>query len=652
MQIIQVIIKNFRCIKEAKFYPDKNSVLLGPNNSGKTAILEALNLLLNPEISYRNHSIDENDFYKRNYWIPPITVASSIQPTTAATSDSNNLGIPIENAESTETSNSNISEILTEQSTRSNEVSSTTEQTTASIQVQPKIYIEVIIIKLSTEDEDVFSDFLVPWDAEKKEVLERSDEDRDPFEGKEKAIRVFFEAWYSEEEDDFLFITKFLREVSIPHDECEDFTRNHKRQIGFLIYRDFRGLTRPITLETATLFGRLLQSQNVIPKNFEKVFSELSNILYPIVNEPDFISLLNSYKSELELFMPLSQQESSALSFDLTDRTRSVIKEITQLYSKDDIYLPMQKSGAGTRSLAILAMLTLIMRRRGRGILALEEPETFLFPHAQRRVIDECLELSDQLFVTTHSPFVLERIPVEGVGRVHRDLNGLVSWQPIRTENVKKINLYSRRLKEVHCEALMGKGVLVVEGNSDRWWLLGASRVLNKKTFDNFRLESFELQGISVVSADTNGDILKLCEFFKEAGIVAIGLFDQINDTGLLDNIYTSELPCIFLWGDGIEKILSEELPLDVLKKLLTEAPHSTQQLLSTISVNAMNENNIRYEAFNKLKNEKGSASMHDWLINLLDDTTIPLTLKRIVYLVNSHISNLLMLNMRSICKG
>ena len=57
--------------------------------------------------------------------------------------------------------------------------------------------------------------------------------------------------------------------------------------------------------------------------------------------------------------------------------------------------------GAGTRSLAILAILTLIMRRRQRGILALEEPETFLFPHAQRRVMDECLDLADQTFVTT-----------------------------------------------------------------------------------------------------------------------------------------------------------------------------------------------------------------------------------------------------------
>jgi putative ATP-dependent endonuclease of OLD family len=48
----------------------KNNVLLGPNNTGKTAVLEALNLALNPAIGTRWKVLDENDFFERNYWPP------------------------------------------------------------------------------------------------------------------------------------------------------------------------------------------------------------------------------------------------------------------------------------------------------------------------------------------------------------------------------------------------------------------------------------------------------------------------------------------------------------------------------------------------------------------------------------------------------
>lgn len=358
MRIARVRISNFRCIQRAELFPVRHNVLLGPNNTGKTAVLEALNLLLNPE---GPTAVDENDFYNRLYSGPEVTesegqVAEAESPSTQAAEP-------------------------------------------------PTISVEAVLTGLTQEDEELFKANLVPWREAEKQVVEATAEGEDPFVGAALAIRVVFEAWYDSDEDAFRSRTYFLRTPGLDRDMCDEFTRRHKRQIAFLIYRDFRGLTRPITLEPRTLFSRLLQSQGIVPRHFEQVLGRMQGALDPMVGESDFIALLNSYKAEMERFLPLSVAETSAMTFEVTDRTRSRLKDVTQLYVRDELPLPLQKMGAGTRSLAILAMLTLIMRRRQRGILALEEPETFLFPHAQRRVIDECLALADQTFVTTHSPF-------------------------------------------------------------------------------------------------------------------------------------------------------------------------------------------------------------------------------------------------------
>ena len=69
-------------------------------------------------------------------------------------------------------------------------------------------------------------------------------------------------------------------------------------------------------------------------------------------------------------------------------------------------------------------------------------------------MIDECLALATQTFVTTHSPFVLERLPVEAVGRIERSSDGTLRWIPLSTARLQNVNLYTRRLRSSHAEAL------------------------------------------------------------------------------------------------------------------------------------------------------------------------------------------------------
>lgn len=590
MRIVRLRIQNFRCIKVAEIFPIKHNVLLGPNNTGKTAVLEALNLLLNPETSLRWTAIDENDFFNREY----VSVAANGQIVPAEASPASDVA----HAASGE---------------------------------PPAITVEAVLSDLSPQDEDVFSDHLVPWKPDSRAIVESSPEGVDPFENAAPAIRVVFKGRYDPAEDDFDCRTFFLSNAESMPDECPDFTKRHKRHIGFLVYRDFRGLTKPITLESTTLFGRLLSSQEVIPKQFEAVIDELGGSLEPITSEPDFAALLNSYKAELERFLSLSLVDPAALSFDFTDKTRSQIKEAAQLYVRDECLLPLQKMGAGTRSLAILGILTLIMRRRQRGILALEEPEAFLFPHAQRRVMDECLDLADQTFVTTHSPYVLERVAADGVGRLERKEHGEISWHPLNFSTVKHLNLYSKRLRQSFCEALLGKAVIVVEGESDRWWLYGGSRLMNRQRWNERNQEALELQGVAVVSTDTNGDVAKTGEFFHDAGLSVVCIVDQVKDAGLILELCATPLSVLFLKYSGLEELLSQELPVDLLRSTLSTAPHSRAPLLDASAVSALPEADVRAEFATFMIANKGSAHLHEWVLAQVDEHTLPRTLKNIL---------------------
>lgn len=67
MRIAQLKIKNFRGISEAEIRLSGHTVLIGDNNSGKSSVLEAIDLVLGPDRLSRISPINEHDFYAGRY---------------------------------------------------------------------------------------------------------------------------------------------------------------------------------------------------------------------------------------------------------------------------------------------------------------------------------------------------------------------------------------------------------------------------------------------------------------------------------------------------------------------------------------------------------------------------------------------------------
>jgi putative ATP-dependent endonuclease of OLD family len=385
------------------------------------------------------------------------------------------------------------------------------------------------------------------------------------------------------------------------------------------------------------LFGRLLQSQEAAPKQFENVLDALEGTISPLFRETEFARVVNEYREELQRYLPLAKAGSGELSFEATDRTRDQVKAAAQLYVSDDIALPLQKMGAGTRSLAVLAILLLIARKRGRGIIALEEPETFLFPHAQRRVVDEVTTLASQTFVTTHSPFVLERMPVESFQRLVRDSAGVLSTTALTTDK-KTMSRIRERFRPQLSEALLGTGAIVVEEESVRLWILKASALLHGRKVDGRRIEALEARGVAVVSAIGNGDVPTICALLHRAGLKVVGFLDQLTSTQLDECLKKAPgIPMVFHKHAGLEDLLLECLPSNLVCRTLIENPHAKHQYTKE-NLDEWTGEQLALKARACFMNSKGHQPFHEWLLDRVDVDSMPMTFKRIVTMAGGQV--------------
>lgn len=73
MKLREIAIKNFRCFKDVRMSVSDSCVLIGENNSGKTALLDALRIVLTRASSGKNVIFDEYDYYMSKSGDTPLS---------------------------------------------------------------------------------------------------------------------------------------------------------------------------------------------------------------------------------------------------------------------------------------------------------------------------------------------------------------------------------------------------------------------------------------------------------------------------------------------------------------------------------------------------------------------------------------------------
>lgn len=179
--------------------------------------------------------------------------------------------------------------------------------------------------------------------------------------------------------------------------------------------------------------------------------------------------------------------------FDMLSKTQ------VKLAAKSGAKLPITQHGAGTQSLSVLFLFEAFLNARlaeaydedSEPLLVLEEPESHLHPSAVRSLWNVLQSLDGQKIVATHSGELLAAVPLKSIRRLARKAGKVEVFQvkdaTFTPDDERKIAYHVRAKRG---NLLFAKSWLLVEGESEFWFLPEAARLLN---YD------FELEGVCCV---------------------------------------------------------------------------------------------------------------------------------------------------------
>jgi putative ATP-dependent endonuclease of OLD family len=570
MRVVQLAIKNFRGIKSAKLNFDGHTLLVGANNVGKSNVCEALELALGVDRLKRFPPVEEFDFHNARY------LDKSTNPPTP---------IPIE--------------------------------------------IEVVLTHLSEELSLRCADKTEHWHTTERRLLGEGEVDLVDHPAVEECLRIQTIARYNAEEDEFEAKSVFCGGAPKPDGQPVEVSRSIRQLFGFSYLRALRTGSRALSLERGTLLDLILRRRNIRTGIWENAIEQLRGLDPPIdEGAADLVPVLENIEKRLAQYIPLNA-EGRATQLYVSQLSREHLRRTISFFLRTEAgqeAVPFQNVGAGTLNTLVLALLSFIAEtKKDSVVFAMEEPEIAVPPHTQRRIANYLLGSSDQCFVTSHSPYVIERFEPEQIRILRKENDATLVAKELRVGEALKAKTYRRHSRRWFAEAMLGRGVIVGEGITERDIVLAAAEKLEANDPD--ACYPLDLSGVSVMSVDGEGALAGFGEFFADLGIKAYALFDakpmkpEVKDR--IEKAYA--YPCQTKYR-GAEKLLIEECPVNRLWQLLEEIRDSSEKP-GLVPIGAMpTAEETKKIAGSLLQNDKGSGYAGR-LIELCEVAELPPTI-------------------------
>jgi len=217
----------------------------------------------------------------------------------------------------------------------------------------------------------------------------------------------------------------------------------------------------------------------------------------------------------------------------------------------------ISRHGTGLQNLVLVAMFRhrIASVESVEPILAIEEPEAHLHPHAQRRLFKDMDEIEGPVLLTTHSPAIVEHANPLSIVRLHASRPDEVTAHQLDPQTIDEddLKLLARLMRGGRADAFFARVLIVVEGPSE---------VIALPAFADSMGYDLDRDCVSVVSADGNAYafILRACQSDQFA-IPTVVTYDT--DVLKHDNKLLKEAHKAGLIDYTTEKSLRKGAPLD-----------------------------------------------------------------------------------------
>lgn len=583
MKVVRINISNFRGIKSAEIQLDGHTLFVASNNVGKSTICEALDLVLSPDRLNRFPPIDEFDFYNAEYFAPAKAEGES--------------------------------------------------------PVVIKLRIEVVLIEPSQEVLIKCSRHLEFWHFSEKRLLTTGEVLLANPPISVPCLRLETIGEYDPEDDEFVAKTYFSSSPDEGNGLLKAVPKSIKQLFGFLYLRALRTGSRALSLERGSLLDIILRAKGIRTTLWEKSISRLRDLDLE-ADAVEIAPVLREIEARLSRYIAM-ESPGHATRIHVSELTREHLRKTMAFFlalSNDQGYVPFAHAGTGTLNTLVLALLSFIADLKPDSVIfAMEEPEIAVPPHTQRRIVHYLLENTTQAFVTSHSPFVIERFEPSRTLLLTREA-GVVSARKVSDASGLTDKEFKHFARWGLCECMLGKAAIVVEGLTEFHAIPVAARRLEEEN-DLLGFKPLDVIGATFFNADGESNMPKFGKFFKSLGLKTFAFYDQLNNRqqAQADNLalnfdINNEHPY-----KGFEMLVATEMPVDRLWMFLSELRDNGEaESIGIPAKRPVEEMQIRTLAASTLKSSKG-AGWAARLFEVCNYDELPQTVMN--FLLEIHIS-------------
>lgn len=562
MYIREICINNFRCIKSAVIDFSKDNVLVGDNNSGKSTVLEAIDLVMGPDRLNKHPVVNEYDFYCGNYTGDPL----------------------------------------------------------------PEIRIEITICDFNDEESRYFFNHLEWLDIETSTICDSLEPFENEHKKLIPIVRVCFIGKYNPDEDDFEGQTFYLNpksEDSYSSFTKKDkrlcgFLYLRTLRTGSRALSLEHGSLLDIILSLKEIRPQMWEDVIEKLKDIDAVSGSdtgLSEVLVSLNSEIHRFLPADSANNPIMRITDLTRES-----------LRKVITVFLESESMNEdgthFSVPYYKMGTGTINVLVLSLLSIIASLKQNVIFAMDEPEIAIPPYIQKSVVLSVIHNSMQAIFTSHSPYVLEEFNPDRVLIISNKM-GSVNAIKAKLPPTVKMKAYREELRRKYFEALLSKRVLITEGKTEYDVYSTAARKL--EIMDSEKYSSFERMGIALVNAETDTQIAPLGKYYKSLGKTVYAVCDKQNSDAH-DAIYNSVDSLFEASEHGIEDMVLNGIAESRLKEYLLKIvedglwPKELNDTIPTEDMDVKKSSKIIKQFF---RHQKGSGALAD-LIYICNEDEMP----------------------------